>query len=151
MIIQDYDKGDDGAEKAFLEESFIISGINTKQCIWLNAVNCSLKKQMPKKKEIENCKIYLDYAIEAFRPLYIIIVGNTAFNSLNSKILNKEHGKWFFIRDNIPAIGIYSLSMIENVGPDLADSMAKELDEDLLKIKERILIQYPECNFLINK
>ena len=151
MIVTDYIKDNtDDAEKEFLEECLTEAGFNIKQCLYINAVNCN-PISIPKKNEVNNCKLYLNYAIDAFRPICIIAVGNIAYNSLREGILNREHGKIFYLRDNIPMIGIYSPSMIESIQEEeLADQMIEEVNDDLKKIKKIVENNYSTSDLVNN-
>lgn len=134
--------------------------VNEEQLIWMNVVNCythkvvngkSLKRA-PKTSEQETCQLYIDYAINSFKPLYIVLLGNIAMNVFKKGVVKQERGKWFCIRDSIKAMPTYSptyIRQMEEIGDEFVEDYRKEFQEDLSKVFKEAQKEYPESDILL--
>jgi uracil-DNA glycosylase family 4 len=134
--------------------------VNEEQLIWMNVVNCythkvvngkSLKRA-PKTSEQETCQLYIDYAINSFKPLYIVLLGNIAMNVFKKGVVKQERGKWFYIRDSIKAMPTYSptyIRQMEEIGDEFVEDYRKEFQEDLSKVFKEAQKEYPESDILL--
>lgn len=78
--------------------------INKEELFYINSVNCWPNKKVgseyisrtPTKKEVDNCKVFLEYAIKVVQPRVIITLGGVALNSLFDEKLaiTLERGVW---------------------------------------------------------
>lgn len=136
--------------------------VNKEQLLWMNVVNCftcmsvngKKLKRAPKTAEIDNCKLYLDYAIDAFKPLYIIVLGNIAFNVFRKGVVAKERGEWFMIRDNIPAMATYSpttLFQLEDAKADFIEEYKEDFRSDIKKVFLDAQEMFPDSDILLEK
>jgi len=88
--------------------------VNKDELFIMNAVNCWPKKQIdndyltrtPTKKEVLNCSVFVNYAIETIQPQVIILLGNIALNMFRKDIISKTRGQWFKI-NGIDTIATY--------------------------------------------
>ena len=150
------------AEGDLLQDVLDELHVNPKQLLWMNVVNCFTHKTVngkklkraPKTSERENCQTYIDYAIDAFKPLYIIMLGNIAMNVFKSGVVGKERGEFFMVRDQIPAMPTHSPAtiqqMIENEN-ELAEDLYEDLKEDIKKVFLDIQENYPDSDVLLEK
>lgn len=98
-----------------LEKTLEFYGFNTKEFFFMNSVNCCPVStisgteftRIPKIEEKKNCRIFLDYAIQMLRPVFIIILGNIALNHFVRDTVLNVHGK-VIQAAGIPAIATYS-------------------------------------------
>ena len=136
--------------------------MNPKQLLWMNVVNCfthkeingKILKRAPKTAERENCQTYIDYAIDAFKPLYILLLGNIAMNVFQTGVIGKERGNWFAIRDNIAAMPTYSPTTIiqmEKDGNELASMFKEDFRKDIKTLFLDIQQEYPDSDVLLEK
>lgn len=136
--------------------------VNPKQLLWMNVVNCfthkeingKILKRAPKTAERENCQTYIDYAIDAFKPLYILLLGNIAMNVFQTGVIGKERGNWFAIRDNIAAMPTYSPTTIiqmEKDGNELASMFKEDFRKDIKTLFMDIQQEYPDSDVLLEK
>lgn len=141
--------------KPYVEKLLKKAGINPRQIIWTSAVYCypggEKRASIPKKTEISNCQVFLDYAIDTFKPLFILAVGNIALSGICKEgNMAKMHGEWFMVRDNIPSMGVFSMTAIKRiVDKETAEVWENDLSDDLLKFSERIRSEFPDSDFLI--
>ncbi len=93
-------------EGVMLNKVFAAYGIDTSKIMWINAVNCfssrinldhKLEQRTPCSKEINSCKVFLDYALRAFKPKLIIVLGNIALNVFKTDTILKARGNFFSI------------------------------------------------------
>ena len=153
----------EGTEEGELVKSILDElHVNPKQLLWMNVVNCfthkevngKILKRAPKTAERENCQVYIDYAIDAFKPLYILLLGNIAMNVFQSGTIGRDRGNWFAIRDNIAAMPTYSPTTIIQMQKDdnefatmFLDDFKKDIKTLFLDIQE----QHPDSDVLLEK
>lgn len=136
--------------------------VNPEQLLWMNVVNCYTHKMVngkalrraPKTSERENCQTYIDYAIDAFKPLYIILLGNIALNVFKTSVIGKERGNMFMIRDKIPTMPTYSPSTIQQMiddEDDFAEDFYQDFCDDLKTLFTEAAKTYPDSDILISK
>lgn len=114
-IVLPYSKESKRDSDVLLTETFEYLHINPDKCLWMNAVQCCPQTQIgsqwtdraPNKTETENCKTFVDFAIQAFAPSFIILLGNVALNMFFHTPIADVHGKQLSIL-GIPTIPIYS-------------------------------------------
>lgn len=148
------------AEADLIQDVLDEFNVNPEQLLWMNVVNCFTHKvvngkklkRAPKTSERENCQTYIDYAIDAFKPLYILVLGNIAMNVFKSGVVGKEHGEWFAVRDTIPAIATYSptyIRQMEENGNEFAKDYKYEFREDIKHLLLDVQDQYPDSDILL--
>lgn len=149
-------------EGVILQEIFEEFHVNPQQLLWMNVVNCFTHKAIngkklkraPKTSERENCQTYIDYAIDSFKPLYIIVLGNIAMNVFKNGVVGKERGEWFMIRDKIPAMATYSPVTVQQM-IDNDDEFAEDFYEDFRNDIKTVLLdaqkEYPDSDILLEK
>lgn len=148
-------------EGNLINEALDKCNANKEQIIWMNVVNCFTHKKIgketlrraPSSSEINNCKCYIDYAIDAFKPLYIIVIGNIALNVFKKNTtIDKEHGKWFYIRDNIQAMATYAPSTIkqlESIQDDFAGDYKEDFFKDIASVFIKAKEDYPDSDVIL--
>lgn len=133
--------------------------VNKNQLIWMNVVNCFTHKKLndeilersPTSAEIENCQTYIDYAIDAFKPLYILTLGNIALNVFKSGVIKKDRGEWFVLRDKIPVMPTYSpsyLRQMEEIKDEFAEDYKKEFFEDIQELFSLAMDDHPDSDII---
>lgn len=135
--------------------------VNPEQLLWMNVVNCFTHKTIngrqlkraPTTAEQENCQTYIDYAIDSFKPLYILVLGNIAMNVFKSGVVGKERGKWFMVRDHIPTMATYSPVTIQQMrksGDEFAEDFYQEFRDDIRAVFLDAKKEYPDSDILLN-
>lgn len=118
-------------------------GVYEEDLFTMNAINCfphreSGEKRPPTKKERENCRHFLDYAIKAVDPLLIISLGGIAVNTINEEIgkvgIKQIRGQWFYYK-GIPVMPTFHPSFFTEVkewsSEELSESYKKQCEEDI--------------------
>lgn len=147
-------------EQAMIDEVLEELHVNPEQLIWMNVVNCFTHKKLgdevlersPTSMEIENCQTYVDYAIDAFKPLYIITLGNIALNVFKSGVIKKDRGEWFVIRDKIPVMPTYSpsyLIQMEEIKDEFIADYKKEFREDIREVFALAMEDHPDSDIIL--
>lgn len=98
-----------------LQKTLEFYGFNMNEFFFINSVNCCPVSvvsgqeftRIPKIEEKKNCQVFLDYAIQMLRPIFIIILGNIALNNFIHDTVLNVHGKIIQAK-GIPAIATYS-------------------------------------------
>ena len=98
--------GDEASEK-LLRKLFMEAGIDFNKVFFMNTVACAPSRKVskadgtteeimraPYKSEIENCSVFMKYAIEVLHPPMLIIMGNVASNVFLKEPITKARGKW---------------------------------------------------------
>jgi DNA polymerase len=136
--------------------------VNPDSIFYINAVNCCLIKKVgtdivsrtPFKSEVENCSVFLDYAIELVKPLLIITLGSIATNVYYKGAITKVRGQWTNIK-GIPAIPTYHPEYFAHIegkkDPELIEMQKWEFVEDLKNAFSYLQEKYPENNTLIGR
>jgi uracil-DNA glycosylase family 4 len=97
-----------------LDIAFDALHVNREEIFYINAVNCWTHKLLgdekvnrtPNKKEVNNCSVFVDYAINTIQPLVIILFGSIALNLYRKEAIKKARGEWIDIK-GIPAMPTY--------------------------------------------
>ena len=98
--------GDEETEK-LLRYCFEPHGVDFDQVFFMNTVSCASFREVKKfdgstekiyrtpiRKEIENCSLYVKYAIEMLFPPMMLIMGNVASNVFHHEPISKARGSW---------------------------------------------------------
>jgi DNA polymerase-1 len=125
----------EGSYARFIEKQIMKNaGISTKECFFDNAVKCRTPgNRKPSRKEVMNCRPYLEKTIEAVKPKVIILMGNaalcsTVFLDKNSGI-TRWRGKPLWSRE-------FNCWMIATHGPD--SLMADKRHNHWFKLEQTI-------------
>lgn len=141
-----------------LEKTLKFYGFNIDEFFFINAVNCcpttnisgTTFTRIPNLKEKNNCKIFLDYAIEIVNPVFIIVLGNIALNNYIETPVSNIHGKLINIK-GIPAIATYNPEYLLWCKKEVPEKYEYEKEIFLLdfeKIKE-YLSKYKDTNIFL--
>ena len=149
-------------EESMFNKLFKAYGIDSTKIAWINVVNCCShridasnkhQKRAPTSKEINECKIFLDYAIKTLNPKMIIILGNIALNVFKSDTILKAHGKFIEVK-GIHAMPTYSPSYFLDMKGIKSDRDIEEDKTDFcIDMKNAFLWfneTYPEENIFLN-
>ena len=120
---------------SFFDELLTESGIDKDDIYVINSVNCVFKRsdgseRLPSEKERNNCKCFVDYAIDFVKPRVIIAMGATIINSYYPGFsLLKDDEKYGYIH-NIKTIIVDSVSELERMSQYLLEEdMDKKIQE----------------------
>lgn len=146
--------------QVLLEKVFDHFNVNPDEIFYINAVNCFPYKKIddqtlsrtPSKKEVDNCKVFLEYAIDIVKPTVIILLGSVALNVFHKNAITKVRGQWIDIK-GISAMPTfhpeYFIQIEGKKHPDIIEEHKIDFCEDiknaLLSIQER----YPNNNILL--
>lgn len=148
------------AEGNLLLETFEELGVNQKQLIFMNVVNCfthakvgnEICKRAPKTSEISNCQCFVDYAINSFKPLSILVLGNIALNVFKKGVIAKDRGTWFNIRERIPSLATYSPTTVLQIkDEELKEMYTSGFKADIKEFFDRIMEAFPDSDIVLNK
>jgi DNA polymerase len=147
-------------EQRIIDTVFDTLHVNKDQIFYINAVNCWPCKQLgnetvkrtPYKKEVENCSVFVDYAIKLVQPLVIILLGGIALNLFEKESISNARGKWIEVK-GIPAIPTYHPGYFEKVeghkDPDTIENQKLEFVDDIRHAFMYIQENYPDTNTLL--
>ena len=143
----------------YIKSVFDYLKVDADKIFWMNAVNCFVSRQegkeniarLPTSEEVNNCKVFVDYAVDLVKPKMIILFGNVAANAFRSEpgSMNALHGSWMNVH-GIPAMITYN--------PDELVRMAGKINDQAFKLREEDFIndldvafaslrqQIPDCN-----
>lgn len=119
------------------------AGIDMKDVYMINSVSCILKRdfngesivRLPNRKEIKNCKYFVDYAIDFVKPRVIILMGATSLSMYRSDITLEEIKGQYIDINGIKAMVTYSakdlFSMLEYYPEDEVYKTAEQVAEDV--------------------
>lgn len=115
----------------------------------MNAVSCINTRghgdntivRAPSYEELNNCKLYVDHAIDVIRPRVIILMGASSLNMFTKAIFNNEISNWIKVKD-IPAMVTYSpqdiYSFMEYMTDEELNDKATVLLKDLITVNKYI-------------
>jgi uracil-DNA glycosylase family 4 len=136
--------------------------VNHDELFWINAVNCfthkevngKLIKRAPAKTEVDNCKVFLEYAIETVKPVAIILLGNIALNMFHKEAISQARGTWINVM-GIPAMPTYHPSYLlhlqEKQDPEIVENYKIDFCEDVKAVFQYIQDNFPDNNVLLEK
>ena len=119
------------------------AGIDMRDVYMINSVSCILKRdfngesivRLPNRKEIKNCKHFVDYAIDFVKPRVIILMGATSLSMYRSDITLEEIKGQYIEVNGIKAMVTYSakdlFSMLEYYSEDEVYQTAEQVAEDV--------------------
>lgn len=119
------------------------AGIDMRDVYMINSVSCILKRdfngesivRLPNRKEITNCKHFVDYAIDFVKPRVIIVMGATSLSMYRSDITLEEIKGQYIDINGIKAMVTYSakdlFSMLEYYPEDEVYKTAEQVAEDV--------------------
>lgn len=132
---------------SFLVDTFLTQmlskyAIDSNKLLWMHAIQCPLisvidtetiYRTAPTIEEKQKCRIFLDFAIQAFAPMFILLLGNISLSMFIRDIgLSDIHGKLLHVL-GVPAIATY--------GPDYLQYLRAATGEDSAKLFEEIFWQ----------
>ena len=148
LIITDNATNNDSAYE-YLDSLIEQSGIDKNDIYTMNAVSCVNTRghgdnsivRAPSFDELNNCKLYVDHAIDIIRPRAIILMGASSLNMFTKAIFNNEISNWIKVKD-IPAMVTYSpqdiYSFMEYMTEEELDDKATVLLKDLMAVNKYI-------------
>lgn len=120
-------------------------GIAPDNFFYVNTVNCpplrntesgEMVPRTPSSQEVNNCRVFMDYALKIVQPKMLILLGAVALNVFKKGSISQERGEVFTV-NNIPALATYHpdyfTKMAGKKDPDLIDECKLDFEEDLLK------------------
>jgi uracil-DNA glycosylase family 4 len=119
------------------------AGIDMRDVYMINSVSCILKRdfngetivRLPNRKEVKNCKHFVDYAIDFVKPRVIILMGATSLSMYRSDITLEEIKGQYIEVNGIKAMVTYSakdlFSMLEYYSEDEVYQTAEQVAEDV--------------------
>jgi uracil-DNA glycosylase len=111
-----YNPDSDRDEDRILRETLAFYHLNPDELLWINSVQCCpqtivdgqiIRRTAPNKTEFINCRTFVDFAVQAFAPTFILLMGNIALNAFFDIPIEKVHGKLMSVL-GIPTIPVYS-------------------------------------------
>lgn len=136
-----------------ISDTFLRHGIDLDQTLWMHAVNCCPHEiigkrvcpRIPNKTELTNCRVFSDFAIRSFAPVFIFLMGSTALSMFLDVSMNDTHGRIISIHGT-PAMPIYSpeyLAMTKEKMPDSYAIYKRVCDEDIERAASFLKQEYP--------
>lgn len=145
------------------DEGILLSNILNDLCVdfnqisWINSINCfcsrtdsqnNIFKRPPTEQEAQSCSLFLNYAIDSFRPKMIVLLGNIALNMFKRERLQKVLNKQIDIK-GIPSFAVYSPTYVLEMDKLNKDySFEKELYESLQYSFNWFNKKYPEYKII---
>lgn len=136
-----------------LMKVFDYYGIDDKEVFYINAVNClphkvvssngEIVNRPPNKKEIEQNKPFIEYAIDIVRPKVIILLGSIPLNMFKTESLIKVRGEWIDIK-GIPTMPTYNPGYFEKVKDKKSEEEINDLQSDFCSDIEQALLMLKE-------
>lgn len=121
----------------YVKSVFDFLKVDSDKIFWMNAVNCFVSRQegkediarLPTSEEVNNCKVFVDYAIDLVKPKMIILFGNVAANAFRNEpgSMTALRGTWMDVH-GIPAMITYN--------PDELVRMAGKINDQAFKLRE---------------
>lgn len=145
----DEEKPYDKALCAVLEAN----ALDMDQIIWLNAVNCCphemIEKRfcprLPNQFELKNCRVFADFAIQSFAPVFIFLMGTTALSLFLDTKISEIHGHFITV-NGVTAMPVYSpeyLAMISERMPESYPIYERIFKEDMKRAADFLRQEYP--------
>ena len=115
---------------------------------WMNAVNCFVYREegdkkiarLPTSEEVNNCKTFVDYAVDLVRPKLIILLGNVAANAFR-----KEPGSMATLRGTW--MDIHGIPSMITLNPDQLIKLRGNVSDEALQNKEDEFVNDMEAAF----
>lgn len=123
------------------------AGIDLKDIYLINSVSCILKRdfngesiiRLPNRKELKNCKYFVDYAIDFVKPRVIILMGATSLSMYRSDLTLEEIKGQYIEVNGIKTMVTYSakdlFSMLEYYSEEEVYKTAEQVAEDVANAK----------------
>lgn len=133
--------------------------LDINKIFWMNAVNCFVSRQegkesiarLPTSEEVENCRVFVDYAIELVKPKMIILLGNVAANAFRSEpaSMNVLRGTWMDVQ-GIPAMVTYNpdelVRMVGKINDKALALRDGDFYNDLKEAFDNLRQRFPDCS-----
>ena len=147
MIILESSIGSPKAFQSFylLEKLYNHYNVNQDYIYYINSVNCYPQKVIedriihrpPSKEEVNNCKVFLEYAIDIVKPKAIVLMGAVALNVFKKESISKARGTFIDIK-GIKAMPTYHPDyFLHSQGkkhPDLIEEDKADFCDDFKKV-----------------
>lgn len=127
------------------DEIFFVNALN---CFPCTKTNTGIIEKLPGKKQLTNCKLFLNNFIEAVNPVAILLLGATTLNVFQKESMQKAHGKMIDI-NGYPGIATYSLSYLLTM-KEFDPTCFQEFKQDISDLLQYIKREFPN-NKLIMK
>lgn len=148
------------SEMDMLNQAYECFGVDTQQIAYINAVSCEPRfanggmptSRLPTSEEVNNCKVFTDYAIKVLQPKLILLMGNFALNAyIHDVNIKTVRGYWTEI-NGVKAMPTYSPTQIAKLVnmdecDDLQEEMKNAFGDDLYQAFKWLQESYPEVNF----
>lgn len=149
MVIGEYQTIENKTDKILpfkpmdmLSKVLELNNINQEDVFYINSVSCSpykeygneIEQSIPGRKEVENCKYFVEYAIEFVQPEIIFLMGAIPLNMFKTTSSDAVRGTWLNVK-GVPAMPTYNPL-------DLYNYRIKGVEEDILLEKEDAFITH---------
>lgn len=136
--------------------------VNPDEVFYMNTVNIFPYKEIdgkklprtPSKKEVDEHKIFLNYAIDVIRPSLIILLGSVALNVFKKDAISRARGEWIDVR-GIPAMPTYHPEYFVQIEgkkhPDIIEELKIDFVDDIQKALLYLQSNFPDNNVLLSK
>lgn len=116
------------------------------KAFYINAVNCmpcrktgqGIAFRLPSKTEVENCRVFTDFALDLVRPEAVLLLGPIALNLFEEKTMSEARGEIISVQ-GIPAVATYHPDYFSRVGKMKSELILRELREQFREDVKRIL------------
>ena len=126
--------------------------MNTVNCFPCKIVNDKMLPRTPSKKEVNNCKVFLEYAIDIVKPTVIILLGSVALNIFKQDAISKARGEWIDVK-GIPAMPTYHPEYFIQIEgkkhPDIIEELKIDFCDDIKEAFLYIQENHPDNNVLL--
>ncbi len=120
---------------SFFDELLDESGIDKDDIYVINSINCIFKRKdgverLPSEEERNNCKYFIDYAIDFVKPRIIIAMGSTIINSYYPGFTLLKYDEKYSYIHNIKTIVTDSVPELQRMSDYLPEEeMDKKIQE----------------------
>jgi DNA polymerase len=136
--------------------------INHDEVFYINSVSCwphkvvgnEIVSRTPSKKEVDSCKVFVDYAIKVVQPRVIILLGSIALNLYKKESITKARGEWIDVF-GIPSMPTYHPGYFIQIegkkDPEIVEMLKWDFYDDLKKAFAYVDKEYPDNNVFLNE
>ena len=154
---------EDAEEWTMIQKIISAYHINQSSLFFLNVVNCFPQKQIgknflkrpPNSSEMQNCKVFVDYAFKIVDPVLVILLGNFALNAVKEDVnIIKSRGEWITVK-GVKTMPTYSptqlLQMQKLKNPEIVEEFKADFCDDIFKAFMWLQNEFPDNDALLEK
>lgn len=129
--------------------------MNIVNCLPQNLVGKNYLQRQPNTLEMNNCKIFVDYAFKIVDPILVILLGNFALNAVKEDVnIMKSRGEFVKVKgvQTMPTFSPTQLIQMQKLkDKNIVEEFKADFCDDILRAFQWVQNEYPDNNILLEK